>query len=336
VLFRSIFRAGSVGFPLLRSQGAILLEGHAFFSERKEAEQELHAITSEVRKFLQSIAVPTLLSERTRLGNLPVSSMTIGLDSLLPWGRTLQAFSSYMQGTLYSDLIGIKIRVGDDLRSVHVVEWGFSERVVGIMLAINCDNKGIVIPPVLAPTQVQLFVIHPRDSRLLKTAENIRSALSSSGIRCSIDAQEEDFVKRIRSWERHGIPIRIDIGEREITEGRCKLRARIDERVWDSGVDEICDKVPEILRVIEQEMMMNARARLDSAVKPVTSVAEAGRNIHDGKVISLFWCGKEDCQRTIESEVPGEILGKSRDLFDSGNCLACGDQGHPAYACRRF
>jgi len=248
----------------------------------------------------------------------------------------LPAFSSYLHGTVYSQLIGVRIRVETDWTSRYVVEWGFSERVVGIMLAINSDNKGIVIPPVLAPTQVQLLVIHPKNSHLVATAEKIRASLSLAGIRCSIDTQEEDFVKRVKSWEEHGIPLRIDVGEREFKERRCALRARSDGRVWDSSMEDVSEKVREVLTLIEKKMILSAKTGLECAVKQVTSMGEAKRNIYDGKVIAMFFCGKEDCQKTIESEIPGEILGKSLDMSDSGNCLACGNPAHPAYACRRF
>lgn len=338
LLIEPMFRAFKGGTPLLAGQGFHLVEGHGFHRDRESAEREVEAAIEYVNEALAAVGLDgTLVVQRPLWGNLPVSERNIGFDVVTPLDRTILAASLYLQGEIYSEPYDLEYRdESNETRTVTTIDWGLSTRVLGISLLVLADDRGFRILPELSPVQVVFICIDGTEEEVAY-AETLAEAVP---FRTEIDAGDDNLGRRFERWEQRGVPLRVEIGPEELdgdavtvfrrdTNDRLELDVDALDR-FSSSVGDLLDEVAETLRA-------EAAAVSEENVRVIEDGDSIPRAIEDGDVARFNYCGAEDCGRSIESSIDGEIIGTDLETTGDGRCVHCGaGTDRIAYASRRF
>ncbi len=330
--------------PLIIGQGSTMIEGHAFFRDEKEALAELKEIISALKSFLSDLGLNFVVSKRPKGGNLPVCDFCIGFDTLLPFGKTIQLASIYMQGKIYSDLLGIRYTNEKGIaKSVNQIEWGFSERVLGSLIAISSDEKGLVLSPSLSPIQAVIIPILKKGSEKILHAKafDIVKELQREGIRAKLDNSEEEIGKKFEHWEKQGIPLRVEIGLREIKKGKIVFFRRDLNKKVEISEKRFLVEVKKMLDLVEKNIKSKNNAFFEQNTQEAKNFVELGNVVKGGKLAMIGWCGKESCRQQIEKKVKGEILGvavdgKLSETLSRLRCLFCESAGKKAFFASRI
>jgi prolyl-tRNA synthetase len=278
--------------------------------------------------------VPYKLLKRTEWDKFPGADYTVGIDTVLPNGRTLQLGSIHQYKENFSKPYGIEYEdENGEHRYVHQTTYGMSERLIGAIVAIHGDDKGIVLPPDVAPVQAVIVPVLAKGAseEVNKAARELADELKRAGVRTLLDERDVRPGVKYYDWELKGVPLRLEIGMKDIEKGAVTfVRRDTGEKSLKSRTSAI-DDVVGTLRDISADMLSRAREMMDADT--VTSESLDGL---PEKLIRLGWCGSEKCGHAIEDRTERSIIGtpvKNEDF--EGVCVVCGEKAaSPVYIAR--
>lgn len=331
-----IFRT-SAKYPLFSGMGAIMLEAYSFHSNKREALNEIDNNVDFAEKVLKCFFIPSLIVERSLGGNYSISDLTIGYDVPLPFGKTLQACSIYWHGNKYTNIFDVNYELDETLHDVEMCSWGFLDKVLGIMLLLCSDEKGLLLPPNFAPFQVVIVSITTKEVNYSVTefVEDINSLLVNKGIRTLIDEKKEKLRKRYEYYEKIGVPVRIEIGTRELENKQITVYRRdLDEKVTMNTKD-FTENVNKIFDEINTNIWTNNSKDFHQRISHVNSLSSLKKENENNTVKAIGICDLRSCEESINKIISGEILGKSMENVSS-KCIVCGKEGKIHYVSRRL
>jgi len=309
-------------------------ESHTCHADDADAQKQVEEDFAILEKLNKHLCLPYFLLKRTDWDKFPGAYYTVGVDCPLLEGRSLQLGSIHHYRENFSKPFEIKYEdVDGSLRFVHQTTFGMSERLVGCIVAFHGDDKGLVFPPDVAPIQVVIVPILAKGNVEEVTAEarKLKEALAGAGIRVHIDEKDERPGSKFYNWEIRGVPLRLELGGRDIAEGKVTYAVRFDGMKGTFLRENATKEVKAMLEKITLEMMANAQKRLEMAVADVDSLKDLPR-----KMLRFGWCGAEECGREIEKKTDLKFLGTPFNKEDFwGKCIVCGKQTDiVAYAAR--
>ena len=209
--------------------------------------------------------------------------------------------------------------------------WGVSWRLIGAMIMTHGDDNGLVLPPKVAPIQVVIIPIYYSDEdaqKVLKKANEISSSVSSNNIRVHVDDRDQLTPGyKFHDWELKGIPLRIEIGPKDIEKNKVVLVKRINKEKIDVPIDDVAGKVNSILDDIQKQMLISAKKILDESTHNISSYEEFKSQIEKGGFLSTPWCGKQECEEKIKEETGADIRVIPFESEDSTKkCVYCNEQ----------
>ena len=298
-------------------------ESHTCHADFEDAERQIkenyHVLALLSRKW----CLPYRLLKRTDWDKFPGAFYTVGIDTLLPSGRSLQLGSIHHYMDNFSKPYEIKYE--DDKgehKYVHQTTFGMSERLVGAIVAIHGDDKGLVLPPEVATIQVVIVPVLAKGEteKVSKAARDLCDELKGAGLRVRLDERDVRPGVKYYDWELKGVPLRLELGKRDIE----KVKVTFVRR--DTGEKSLRDRskvvaeVKDMLAIIAKEMLGRALKGMDDGIVTVESL----ENLPE-KMIRTGWCGGEDCGHEIESRSDMDILGTPVDGEKfTGACVICG------------
>ena len=330
--------------PLIAGQGSTMIEGHAFFKNEEEALAELKETVSAFEKLLSSLGFAFVVLKRPKQGNLPVCDFCIGFDTILPFGKTIQLASAYMQGRIYAELFGIEYADEKGIKKkVNQIEWGFSERVLGSFIAISSDEKGLVLLPSLSPIQATVVPILKKGGEKIvyaKAFETVKD-LQREGITAKLDDSKEEIGKKFELVEKKGIPVRLEIGPKEIKKGTAVIFRRDTSKRTEVKEKNLVPEVKKTLELIERNIKTKNKDFFEQNLREVKHIADLKATVGEGKIAIISWCGREGCRQQIEKKSRGEILGTAMDsslseVSSESVCLYCKGSGKKAFFASRI
>ncbi len=336
----------------LRTAEFLWQEGHTAHATRSEAEQEAKTILGVYRSFMEDwMAMPVITGKKTESEKFPGGDYTYGLEALMQDNKALQAGTSHMLGQNFSRQFDLKFQAeSGDWEYAWNTSWGVSTRLVGGLVMTHGDDAGVVLPPRLAPYQVVITPIWKSDEqRTLVTAksEQVAGALRERDVRVHIDLRDHlSPGAKYYEWERKGVPLRVEIGPRDVAKQQLVLVPRVlaegADRKEFLGEEEGIRRIPVFLDEIQQMLLDRARGRMEAASHRVTDYDEF-RSLLDEKGGFFFggWCGSEECEAKVKEEtkatirvLPGE---RYRSETPPERCLVCGgDAKHEAVWARAY
>ena len=276
-------------------------------------------------EFTFFLAIPVIRGRKTDKEKFAGAEATYTIESLMHDGKALQSGTSHNFGDGFAKAFNIQYLDKDNkLKYVHQTSWGMTTRMVGAIIMVHGDNNGLVLPPKVAPTQVMIVPIQQAKEGVLDKAFEVKEVLSN--FRVKVDDSDKSPGWKFSESEMRGIPVRVEIGPRDIAENQAVLVRRDTHEKITVSLDEIAAKVGELLETIHHDMFERAKAHRDSHTYVATTLDEM-KEIAENKpgFIKAMWCGNQECEDKLK-EVVGVtsrcIPFNQEHLADT--CVCCG------------
>jgi prolyl-tRNA synthetase len=307
----------------MRMREIHFFESHTCHADFEDAERQIAENIQIISRFSKKIGLPYVLCKRPDWDKFAGAFYTIGIDSVMPTGRSLQMGSIHQYKENFSLAYGITYEnEKGEHRHVHQTTFGMSERLLGALICIHADGKGIVLPPGIAPIQVVIVPIPAKD-RLESVNESCVDALQdlkAAGIRGHLDARDLRPGNKFYDWELKGVPLRLEIGPNEMEKDFVTFVRRDNGERGTVDRKAMASLVKNLLEDIQEGMFTSASAKMLHDIHVVTDPADVTEGLN-----SMHWCGAEDCGHQIEEVTGMAILGVPVELEPvKGSCAVCG------------
>jgi len=319
--------------PFLRTSEFLWQEGHTVHATKDEAEKEVADILELYKKTIEEeLAVPVVTGKKSEKDKFVGAVYTNTLESLMPDGKALQMGTSHFLGQNFSKPFDVKYLDENNSETfAWQTSWGVSWRLIGGMIMTHGDDKGLVLPPKVAPIQVVIIPIYyskEDKENVLQKACKIKDSLSNNDIRVHLDDREQLTPGfKFNDWEMRGIPIRIEIGPKDIAKNQIVLARRHNQTKISLDIDGLTEKTLSELKNIQKEMFDAAKKILDERVVRVSEYQQFKKELENGKMIDCSWCGNQTCEDKIKEDTGADLR-----VIPSGNakeetCIYCKNSG---------
>ncbi len=319
--------------PFLRTSEFLWQEGHTVHATQEEAEKEVMKILDIYKNTVESeLAIPVTTGKKSEKEKFVGAEYTTTMESIMPDGKALQMGTSHFLGQNFSKPFEVKFADKDNVENfAWQTSWGVSWRLIGAMIMTHGDDIGLVLPPKVAPVQVVIIPIYYSDEekqKVLKKANEIQNIFVKKNIRVHVDDREELTPGyKFHDWELRGIPLRIEIGPKDIEKNKVVLAKRHNKVKSDLSFDEINEKIESILDDIQKQMLVAAKKILEKMTRDVSNYDEFKSELEKGGFLQSPWCGKEECEAKIKEETSAEIRVIPFESENSSKkCVYCNEQ----------
>ena len=313
--------------PFLRGREFLWQEGHTCHSTETEAKEETMRMLETYKSFYENyLAIPVLSGKKTEKEKFAGAEFTLTIEALMQNGICLQAGTSHYFGQKFSKAYDIKfVNKENNYEYVYQTSWGVSTRMIAALIMAHSDDKGLVLPPKIAPKQVCVTTIK-NDEELLNISYKIEESLNEKGIRTYVDSSDRSAGYKFAESEVNGIPVRIEVGPREMENGSVTVVRRDTLTKEVVKLNNLFDYVNELLKNIQESLYNKAKANLIDRTYECDSL-EKIKEIMDTKpgIVNAYWCGEEECELKMK-EIKGtksRCILETRD-YDSEKCIVCG------------
>ncbi len=308
--------------PFIRTREFLWQEGHCAFSSKSEAEKDMHEIIQEYKRLVEEfLGVPLLMGRKSRMETFPGAETTMTIEALMPDGKALQCGTSHNLGQGFAKVFDIKYKDKNEREEyVWQTSWGFSTRLIGALVMVHGDDRGLVLPPEAALNKgviVPIIFDSSRD-KVLKKARELEKKLSKFGVMLD-DREGYSAGFKFSEWEMKGIPIRIEIGPKDIEKKQVTL-VRRDNGKKESVNEKIVEKrFSEMLDDMQKSLLLKAKKFLDERIDSAKDMRELKRKLGEGKIVRAYFV--DDIK--VEKEIKEETGAASRIVEDSKKESVC-------------
>ncbi|MGI6103219.1 MAG: proline--tRNA ligase [Patescibacteria group bacterium] len=317
----------------LRTTEFLWQEGHTAHATEDEAQEEVQTMLGVYKDVAEEIlAMPVIDGEKSATERFAGAKRTFTIEAMMQDGKALQAGTSHNLGQGFSEAFNVQFTDRDGVRKhVWLTSWGVSTRLIGGLIMTHSDDRGLVLPPALAPIQVVIVPISKSDderARVLAAAKELAHELGP-GDRLLVD--DRDYVTagaKFNEWERKGVPIRIELGPRDLEANQLVVARRDTNEKSTVARAEAAVHVKGLLTVLQTALLERAKTLRRERTKGVHSYAELVEQVEVG-FARAFWCGNEECESKVKAETKATIrcLPFDRQLEGVGACTVCGGEG---------
>jgi prolyl-tRNA synthetase len=315
--------------PFLRTSEFLWQEGHTVHATQEEAEQEVMAILDMYKKTVEEeLAIPVLVGKKSDKEKFVGAVYTTTMESIMPDGKALQMGTSHFLGQNFSKSFDVKFLDKQNVETfAWQTSWGVSWRLIGALVMVHGDDKGLVLPPRVAPIQVVIVPIYYSESDkepILNKANEIKEILVKRNLRVHVDSRDE-FTPgyKFNDWEMKGVPLRIEIGPKDLAKGKMVLVRRDDSKKSDITLDNV-ESIVSVLNEIQKSLHDNAKKFLDERTKNVSDLDKFKEEIEKGMFLYSPWCGDQKCEEVIKETTGADIrvipFDRKRSNFP---CIIC-------------
>jgi len=320
--------------PFLRTSEFLWQEGHTAHTTKEEAEKEVADILQLYKKTIEEeLAVPVITGKKSEKEKFVGAVFTDTLESLMPDGKALQMGTSHFLGQNFSKPFDVKYLDENNVETfAWQTSWGVSWRLIGGMIMTHGDDKGLVLPPKIAPIQVVIIPIYYSDDEkgnVIQKANQIKDSLSKINLRVHLDDREQLTPGfKFNDWEMKGIPIRIEIGPKDIAKNQVVLVRRHNQAKTSINMNSSSEKISSELKNIQKEMFDAAKKILDERVVRVSEYQQFKKELENGKMIDCSWCGNQTCEDKIKEETSADLRVIPFDNTQKvETCIYCKNSG---------
>ncbi|MEA5061239.1 MAG: proline--tRNA ligase [Erysipelotrichaceae bacterium] len=298
----SVVRWEKTTRPFLRGSEFLWQEGHTMHASEVEARTEtlsMLEIYDELGKDL--LAIPFTKGRKTDKEKFAGAEETYSIEALMPDGKALQSGTTHYFGQGFAKAFGVQFQSKEGrLEHPYQTSWGVSTRLLGSIIMVHGDDNGLVLPPYVAPIQVVVVPVAQQKPGVIPAARAIADKLKEAGFRVVLDDSDKTPGWKFADWEMKGVPLRVEIGPRDIENGHVVLGKRNTGEKIIVKNDELVEKVESLLRVIHKEMYQKAHRYLLDHVTEVHTLEELKAALDKGGYAKMMWCGDEACETKIK------------------------------------
>ena len=319
--------------PFLRTSEFLWQEGHTVHMNKEEAEKEVTDILSLYKKTVEEeLAIPVITGKKSEKEKFVGAVYTLTMESLMPDGKALQMGTSHFLGQNFSKPFDLKYADKENIESyAWQTSWGVSWRLIGGMIMVHGDDKGLVLPPRVAPIQVIIIPIYYSDEdkeKIQKVSQEIEEKLREVKIRVQVDNREQLTPGfKFNDWEMKGIPLRIEIGPKDLEKNQVTFARRHNRQKDDQGITGLVDRVVSELDKIHEDMFADAKKILDDRTVEIDNYDEFKSELEKGRLIRAPICENQECEEKIKEETSADVRVITKDSSDTvSKCIKCSNQ----------
>lgn len=312
--------------PFLRSREFLWQEGHTAHATAEEAEERTIQMLNIYADFCEEVlAIPVVKGRKTDKEKFAGAEATYTIEALMHDGKALQSGTSHNFGDGFAKAFGIQYTDRDNkLKYVHQTSWGVTTRLIGAIIMVHGDNSGLVLPPKVAPVQVVIVPIQQRKEGVMDKANELKDRLSN--FRVKVDDTDKSPGWKFAEAEMRGIPVRVEIGPKDIEAGKCMLARRDTGEKIECALDEVEAKVGALLETIQKDMLEKARAHREAHTYVAKNMEEMGDILTNTPgFVKAMWCGCQECEDKIKEQFAATsrcMPFEQEELSDV--CVCCG------------
>ncbi|HLC65933.1 MAG TPA: proline--tRNA ligase [Candidatus Nanoarchaeia archaeon] len=312
--------------PFLRTREFLWNEGHTAFATKEEADKEIGQILGIWKDIVFNyMALYGVIGKKSDKEKFAGAIATYAMELIMPNGRIIQGPDAHSDGQNFAKAYNIKF-VDRDEKEKHVWQntWAITTRMIGVMAAIHSDDKGLVLPPMIAPTKIVIVPIYKEDTRkdVVKEAKKIAKKLQPFGA-CLDDRDEYSPGWKFNEWELKGVPLRIEIGPRDIENKSVTAVRRDNGKKEAIPVENLPKRADEILKDIQNGLFARSKAQFESRVSRAKNMEEFTKSIEEKNIVLADFCGEEKCEDAIKDKSGGASSAVTVEE-SNGACFNCG------------
>ncbi|HET6313845.1 MAG TPA: proline--tRNA ligase [Chloroflexia bacterium] len=340
----SVFRWEKRPRLFLRTAEFWWQEGHTVHANHDDCEERARLMLDVYRAFLEEeLAIPVVPGQKSEGQKFPGALRTYTVEAMMQDGRALQSGTSHNLGDHFARAFDIMF-LNEQNERVHgwTTSWGMSTRVIGALIMVHGDKKGLVLPPRIAPHQVVVLPLWRKDEEkagVMAAVDRVVGTLKGAGVRVKVDSDDSKTVGwKHNEWELRGVPLRMAIGPRDVENGTVEL-ARRDKPGKEfkeyPSIDSLAECVPQLLAEIQQNLYQRALEFRVRNTRHVADMEELAQAIEERQFADAFWCGMSECENYIKEAVKATNRCMPLDQpGDSGPCVVCamGSKVHAIFA----
>ncbi len=314
--------------PFLRTSEFLWQEGHTLHATPEEAQEETLKMLHVYEEFAKNVlAMPVLIGQKSEKEKFAGAQATYSMEAMMHDGKSLQAGTTHYFGTNFSEAFDIKFLDKDGThKNPYQTSWGTSTRMIGAVIMTHGDQRGLCLPPYVAPVQAVIIPIAAHKGGVMEKAEEIYNALKAAGFRVKLDDSDNSPGWKFNEYEMKGVPVRIEIGPRDIENGVVTY-ARRDKtgEKFTLAIDGIEKEMPEMLQSINENMYQKALDHLNSHIKVVHNTDELRDAVDSGNFGLGMWCGCRECEDKLKADMQVTTRNMPFDQTPVGDkCVVCG------------
>ncbi len=299
-------------------------EAHTAHKDFEDAELQMENYLKIIDKLSEDLCISFSMDIRPEWDKFPGAMYSVAFDTPMPGSRSLQIGTIHEYGENFARNYGIRYLDDEgNMKFVSQTTFGLSERLLAAVIGIHGDDKGLILPYKLAPVQVIIVPIQGDEyDKILEYSTKIQDILKSIGIRCRIDERDYTPGYKYNDWEMKGVPLRIEIGRREVEDNTVTISMRTRKKKIKISLDEL-NNIYSYLRDVNQDIKKHASEFYNDNRVFIDNM----ENINEEKMVTAYWCGNKECSDRIEALSEKTALGIVRNDNEVGPCIVCGKPG---------
>ena len=311
--------------PFLRTSEFLWQEGHTVHATEEEAMEETLKMLALYEEFARTcLAMPVLTGRKTEKEKFAGAVATFGMEAMMHDGKSLQAGTSHYLGQNFAKAFEIKFLDKDGVQKYgYTTSFGVSTRLIGAIIMTHGDKRGLVMPPVVAPVQAAIVPIAAKKEGVIEACRALRDKLAAAGIRVLLDDSENSPGWKFNEWEMKGVPVRIELGPRDLEAGKCLLARRDTLEKTECALEGAENTVRELLSAISENMYVRRQGAHGRPHRPRGVARCAARRGGQGQLCPCRLCGCRACEDKVKefAQATARVLDKENT---SQTCIVCG------------
>ncbi len=294
--------------PFLRSREFLWQEGHSAFATKKEADKEAQEILDYYAEIYEELyAVPVIRGRKSQSEKFAGAEYTLTVEAILPNGKAVQGATSHYLGENFAKAFNIKFLDKDEkMKYVHQNSWGISTRSIGVMIMMHSDDKGLVLPPNVAENKVVIvpILIGEDKEKIINSCKEVCNILKECN---PILDEREEYTPgwKFNEWELKGIPLRIEIGPKDLEKKQAVIVTRHNGKKTFVQVANLKQEVTLALETMQKELFQTAQKYVKENTVLITSLKEFQKASKEKKIIKAEWCEDKECEEKIKNSTEG-------------------------------
>ena len=314
----------------LRTTEFLWQEGHTAHATEAEAEAEARRILEIYRCLAEDyMAIPVITGRKTENEKFAGAVRTYSIEAMMQDKKALQAGTSHYLGENFARAFDVKFQDKDgQVKYVHATSWGVSTRLIGALIMTHGDDQGVILPPRIAPTQLVIVPIwqEATRARVLEFSERVYQQLKTVFAVKLDDREQYKPGYKFTEWEIQGIPVRVEIGPRDVEADQVVLVRRDNREKVTATLERLTEQAQKLLETIQMDLYRRARQMQQEYTFRVNDYQEFQKILEQGAFIEAHWCGGGECELKIKEETKATIRNIPFDReVEKGKCIYCGN-----------
>ncbi|MGG0642515.1 proline--tRNA ligase [Sporosarcina gallistercoris] len=346
----NVFRWEKKTLPFIRTSEFLWQEGHTAHSNEEEARHETMQMLNIYKEVVEELlAIPVYDGQKTPSERFAGAVDTFSIEAMMKDGKAVQAGTSHYLGTKFAEAFDIKYLTKENKHEfVHTTSWGTSTRLIGSVIMVHGDEQGLVLPPRVAPTQVVLIPVGPwkKNPAIMEKLDEVYAELKAKGIRVRLDDSDQSPGYKFNEWELKGVPVRIELGPRDLENSQAMLKLRDEEGKEAYPLEGLVAEIENQLTAMQSRLLEKARAFRDEhshtdieTLEQLTShIATSQENQEIPGWILAGWCGDDACEEHVKQETKFTTRNiPFNPPVEKHTCINCGkDAKHTVWFARAY